>query len=893
MIVTCRIFLILTIYVFITSGFQTNAQTIPASGYTQCGTSGIDGTTNISSSINTYFQSQQNVTLTQGASSIELSAVPGTDRYGNNFGTVPIASGDLLLIIQSQDAGIDFSNTVLYGSGNPSSGPDNFGATGFTSLGNSGKFEYVVATNTIPLTGGLLKFKGSGLLNGTVYRYINTVASPTKGKSSFQVVRVPQYANLRLVSSVSPPPFNGSAGGVIVFEVSGNMNFNGFTIDVSARGFRGGYSPIKVSVANISDLYVTDEADPRGSGKGEGIAGTPRFMWDGYNAIDNVIEGLPGGSCGRGAPANAGGGGNDSNAGGGGGGNGASGGVGGWGYEPIGGVNPSSGRPGSSSFNGVIPDITRIIMGGGGGGGHANDALTGVKGGVGGGIIIINAGTISGKGTLLANGGAGSPGVYGLHPDGSGGGGGGGSVLLKVSTASPTASITINAIGGVGGNTENDPGGAGIQPHGPGGGGAGGVIFCTIPSGTFVADITGGASGKTNSGNGITHFAQNGLNGYQSSFAISLLPPYLMGSGAVCFPDLSVTLKNANPLLIKNSGDTASYNLVIHNKAGAGISGKTTAQIRLPYGFSYVSSSVSYTGLASGPQINPTNESSVLYAPVLGEFNIPGGDSVVLKVQVKIGCILSGIYNASAEAVYLDPTRDYTLPFRQITAIVNAFPNMNTTYAVSSFGPVPGLNFDGTSSSDDDIIVKSAGAPAQPMVMTPPAPLCKGSRAALSIVSPLPAVIYNWYSSTDSLLFTGSTFLTPALNSPKIFQVEAVNQAGCISGKVSVLLTIKNCQTPTPVSDSLHQVFIANAFTPNGDGHNDLVYVHSKTIREMFFYIYDQWGELLFTTSSQQMGWDGTFRGAKEPVGVYVYYLKAVMNDGQQLIKKGTITLLR
>jgi hypothetical protein len=40
-------------------------------------------------------------------------------------------------------------------------------------------------------------------------------------------------------------------------------------------------------------------------------------------------------------------------------------------------------------------------------------------------------------------------------------------------------------------------------------------------------------------------------------------------------------------------------------------------------------------------------------------------------------------------------------------------------------------------------------------------------------------------------------------------------------------------------------------------------------------------------------GWDGTYKGTKEPVGVYVYYLEAIMNDGQHLTKKGTITLLR
>nr|MCS3813874.1 gliding motility-associated-like protein [Mucilaginibacter sp. X4EP1] len=88
-------------------------------------------------------------------------------------------------------------------------------------------------------------------------------------------------------------------------------------------------------------------------------------------------------------------------------------------------------------------------------------------------------------------------------------------------------------------------------------------------------------------------------------------------------------------------------------------------------------------------------------------------------------------------------------------------------------------------------------------------------------------------------------------------------------------------------------IYVPNAFTPNGDGNNDIVYVHSESIRSLKFYIYDQWGELLYTSTSQQSGWDGSYRGKKEPVGVYVYYLEAIMNDGKQINKKGTITLLR
>ncbi len=72
-----------------------------------------------------------------------------------------------------------------------------------------------------------------------------------------------------------------------------------------------------------------------------------------------------------------------------------------------------------------------------------------------------------------------------------------------------------------------------------------------------------------------------------------------------------------------------------------------------------------------------------------------------------------------------------------------------------------------------------------------------------------------------------------------------------------------------------------------------MVHVHSEGIKTMKFSVYDQWGEMIFSTSNLTDGWDGTFKGTKEPVGVYVYYVSAVMNNGQQVSKRGTITLLR
>ena len=84
-----------------------------------CGTAGIDGPVNVSAApggsvaVNTYFPPLNNITLNAGSNSIALDAVPPTDPYGNSFGNIPIAIGDLLLIIQMQDAQINYNNSNI------------------------------------------------------------------------------------------------------------------------------------------------------------------------------------------------------------------------------------------------------------------------------------------------------------------------------------------------------------------------------------------------------------------------------------------------------------------------------------------------------------------------------------------------------------------------------------------------------------------------------------------------------------------------------------------------------------------------------------------------------------------------------------------------------------
>ncbi|WCT10241.1 gliding motility-associated C-terminal domain-containing protein [Mucilaginibacter jinjuensis] len=156
-------------------------------------------------------------------------------------------------------------------------------------------------------------------------------------------------------------------------------------------------------------------------------------------------------------------------------------------------------------------------------------------------------------------------------------------------------------------------------------------------------------------------------------------------------------------------------------------------------------------------------------------------------------------------------------------------------------------------------------------------------------------------SSYQVSLDNGATFITPSSGITGLTEivsnlqpnhnisiiVKAIGSSPCLLSAVSNAIT---AITQNPLGDD---VFVPNAFTPNGDGKNDILSVYSNAIQKLDMWVYDQWGEMQFHSNTQASGWDGTYKGKPQPVGVYVYYIEATMQDGQVVKKKGTINLIR
>jgi len=102
-------------------------------------------------------------------------------------------------------------------------------------------------------------------------------------------------------------------------------------------------------------------------------------------------------------------------------------------------------------------------------------------------------------------------------------------------------------------------------------------------------------------------------------------------------------------------------------------------------------------------------------------------------------------------------------------------------------------------------------------------------------------------------------------------------------------------------AEANNKLYVPNAFTPNKDGNNDIFNVFVSNYKEFSLAIFNRWGEKVFegTTPEEvanrfpKYGWDGTYKGALQPVEVYAYYATVVFLNGEVQNLKGSVTLIR
>ncbi|MDJ1468111.1 Ig-like domain-containing protein [Xanthocytophaga flava] len=657
---------------------------------------GKDGPLTVSTSglvVNKYTRLTANITA--GANTATVNNI-ATDLGG-------LQNGDLIMIIQMQGASITTTDDINYGS--------------VSAYNNAGKYEFKYVTG----------------INSNTFRVNSAFANSYTVAGHVQVVKVPQYSTLTVNSgaSMTAPAWDGATGGIVAIHAQTTITVNG-TITVDAKGFRGGaFHNASDAVTNPPYTSYRSTVNTNGGEKGEGIAGNQSE----YTAL--------GGRYSRGAPANGGGGGNTHNAGGGGGANGGN--VALWtgqgvmcntctgfaawaldpGYTANGNTRTTSQGGGRGGYTRGINDANatttgpgnaawgdnkrnevgglggrpltaapgnRIFLGGGGGAGDAN-SNSGGNGGNGGGLIYLLANTVTGTGSLSANGQNGSN-TTNQNIDAASGGGAGGTIVID---ATSITNVSLNARGGNGGSQVTPITITG-ESEGPGGGGGGG--FVAVPTGSSpTIDTSPGINGTTAS-TALNEFPANGATSGNNGSSTTFSPTTLAFVSSITDKPIITVSKRVEPIGPITQGTPRSfYYIITVQNSGPG----TATGVEVRDDLALIGAGVTYTGstytnldgTASGGGVVPGAGVTNL---TFGNYTLPPNSAIELYFQVNFnGSQAVGIYNNSASAYFDDPTS-------AASPVIKVTPG--GTYTDGS-GTVGGSNYNGAAATLEDVTINN------------------------------------------------------------------------------------------------------------------------------------------------------------------------------------------
>lgn len=146
-------------------------------------------------------------------------------------------------------------------------------------------------------------------------------------------------------------------------------------------------------------------------------------------------------------------------------------------------------------------------------------------------------------------------------------------------------------------------------------------------------------------------------------------------------------------------------------------------------------------------------------------------------------------------------------------------------------------------------------------------------------ITPGEKISFRWYQGSEQIASQQSVVVTPSITTT--YFVHAIL---CDGEEFTDSVTVYVVP------------YIPNAFTPNGDGLNDLfrlVGLPPENITEFHFQVFNRWGEVVFSSREIETGWDGTLNGEDCPVGVYVWAVYYKENGRHTVTNKGTLSLIR
>ncbi len=162
--------------------------------------------------------------------------------------------------------------------------------------------------------------------------------------------------------------------------------------------------------------------------------------------------------------------------------------------------------------------------------------------------------------------------------------------------------------------------------------------------------------------------------------------------------------------------------------------------------------------------------------------------------------------------------------------------------------------------------------------------LFKGQSTIIHAITDSTLVV-NWSSSTGESL-PNNFNLTVSPEVTTTYTVSIFNSESCVkSATITVYVVASECNPAN--------VFVPNTFTPNDDGKNDILFVRGNEITELYFAVYNRWGQLVFETNDLNKGWNGIYKNMKADPAVFAWYLRSKCFNGGEIKKQGNVTLIR
>lgn len=161
------------------------------------------------------------------------------------------------------------------------------------------------------------------------------------------------------------------------------------------------------------------------------------------------------------------------------------------------------------------------------------------------------------------------------------------------------------------------------------------------------------------------------------------------------------------------------------------------------------------------------------------------------------------------------------------------------------------------------------------------------SRGASVILQPennslLGIVSYDWTPATGLSCTDCENPVASPLETTT-YTLSATDSNGCVSTE-QIVVVIKN----------RYEIFFPNAFSPNGDGRNDIwAPIDYGSARDIEILVFNRWGEKVFESNSVLNGWDGTYKGKQLSPETFLFFVKGVYLDGREFEENGSFVLVR